>query len=190
MTRAAILDAARSRFAATGYAGTTIRRVAMDAGVDPALVHHFFTTKEDLFTAALALPEDFMAGLPQPFEGDRATIGERLTRAYLTLWEDPAIGAALRAVVRSTFSHEAAGALLREFVSADLVGRAATRLDVDVPELRVALASAQLIGLALTRYVIGVEPLARAQVDALVTAVAPVVQHYLTGELSAGLVER
>ncbi len=185
-TRAAILDTARVSFAESGYAGTTIRGVAGRAGVDPALVHHFFGTKDDLFLAALALPEDFMTGLPQPFEGDRATVGERMTRRYLSLWEDPVTGAALRSVVRSTFSHEAAAALLREFIGSQVLAGAAARLDVDSPELRVALAGSHLFGLAVARYVVGIEPLARAQVDALVAAVAPAVQHYLTGDLAGG----
>lgn len=185
-TRDAILDAARAGFAESGFAATTIRGVAARAGVDAALVHHFFGTKDQLFSAALALPEDFMAGLPQPFAGDRADVGERMTRTYLRLWEDPATGAALRAVVRSTFAHQEAAALLREVIASQLLARAAAQLDVDSPELRVALASAHLFGVAVTRYVVVVEPLAGTPLDDLVTAVAPAVQHYLTGALTGG----
>jgi len=122
-TRDRILEAARGRFAEHGFAGTTIRAVAADAGVDPALVHHFYGSKDDLFAAAVALPIDPNL-LPAVVAGDPAGVGERFVRFYLGLWEDPTIGPTLLAVFRSAVSHDRAAALLREFVSARLLQRA------------------------------------------------------------------
>ena len=183
-TREAILAAARAGFAERGYTGTTIRAVAKAADVDPALVLHFFGTKDDLFAACLALPPEMMARMPAAFDGDPSAVGERLTRTYLSLWEDPATGPALLAVVRSAVSHQDAAQRLGEFVGSLLLAPTAERLHVDAPELRVALASAQLIGLALSRYVVRVESVVHAELETLVRAVAPSVQRYLTGDLS------
>lgn len=185
-TREAILDAARVTFAERGFAGTTVRAVAAGASVDPALVHHFYGTKDELFAAALALPGDLVARLPHLLDGDRAGVGERMTRTYLSLWEHPATSAPLRAVVRSAVTHESAAALLRELITSRLLVHAAARLGVDAPELRLALAGAHLVGVAMTRHVVRIEPLASADLDVLVAAIAPAVQRYLTGDLTAG----
>ena len=183
-TRSAILAAARAGFAERGYAGTTIRAVAGAAGVDPALVLHFFRTKDALLAACLALPPEMMARMPAAFDGDPSAVGERLTRTYLSLWEDPATGPALLAVVRSAVSSQDAAHLLGEFVGSLLLAPTAKLGDADGPELRVALASAQLVGLALSRYVVRLEAVARADLETLVRAVAPSVQRYLTGDVT------
>lgn len=187
-TRAAILAAARAGFAERGYGGTTIRAVAGAAGVDPALVLHFFGTKDALFAACLKLPPEIVARLPAAFAGDPDTLGERLTRTYLSLWEDPATGPALLAVVRSAVSSQDAAHLLGEFVGSLLLAPTAelghALGQADAPELRVALASAQLVGVALSRYVVRLEALARADLEVLIAAVAPSVQRYLTGDIT------
>ena len=189
-TRDQILEAARGRFAEHGFAGTTIRAVAADAGVDPALVHHFYGSKDDLFAAAVALPIDPDL-LPAVVAGDPSRIGERFVRFYLSLWEDPTTGPTLLAVFRSAVSHDRAAALLREFVAARLLQRVAGELrredgsPVDDAERRVALAASQLVGVALVRYVVGVPQLRDADLDRVVADVAPTVQRYLTGDLPA-----
>ena len=187
-TRDRILEAARGRFADHGFAGTTIRAVAADAGVDPALVHHFYGSKDDLFAAAVALPINPDL-LPAVVAGDPAAVGERFVRFYLGLWEDPTIGPTLLAVFRSAVSHDRAAALLREFVSARLLQRVAGELrradgsPVDDAERRVALAASQLVGVGLVRYVVGVPQLRDADLERVVADVAPTVQRYLTGDL-------
>lgn len=120
-TRQAILSTARESFARYGYAGTTIRAVATAAEVDPALVMHFFKTKDELFAACLSFPPDVLARMPAAFEGDPARIGERLTRTYFSLWEEPETGMALRAMLSSAVSHESAAQLLRGFLGAALL---------------------------------------------------------------------
>lgn len=184
-TRGAILDAARTAFAERGFAGTTVRAVAEGAGVDPALVHHFFGTKDGLFAAALALPADLVDRLPHLLDGDRAGVGERMTRTYLSLWEDPVTSAPLRAVVRSAVTHDSAATLLRELIASRLLVHATARLGGDAPELRLALAGAHLVGVAMVRHVVRLEPVASADLEVLVAAIAPAVQRYLTGDLSS-----
>ena len=186
-TREAILAAARAGFAERGYGGTTIRAVAGAAGVDPALVLHFFGTKDALFATCLELPPEIVARMPAAFAGDPDTLGERLTRTYLSLWEDPATGPALLAVVRSAVSSQGAAHRLGEFVGSLLLAPTAelgrSLGYTNAPELRVALASAQLVGVALSRYVVRLEAVTQADLETLVAAVAPSVQRYLTGEL-------
>jgi AcrR family transcriptional regulator len=183
VTREAILEAARDAFARAGYDGTSIRAVARAAGVDPALVHHFFKSKEDLFLAAVAVPINPEAILAPLIAGGRENLGEGLARLFLGLWEDAALRLQLVAMVRSSLASEAAAALLREFVSRQLAGRLAIALDLPQARLRATLAGSQLAGLAMVRYVVGVEPLASAPIETVVAAIAPTLQRYLTGPI-------
>jgi AcrR family transcriptional regulator len=182
-TRSAILEEARDAFARDGFDGTSIRAVARGAGVDPALVHHFFKSKEDLFLAAVAVPVNPQALLAPLLADGPAHLGEGLARLFLSLWEDGAMRLQLTAMVRSSLTNVAAGALLREFVSQQLVGRLALALDLPDARLRSTLAGSQLVGLAVVRYIVGVEPLASAPVEIVVAALAPTLQRYLTGPI-------
>jgi AcrR family transcriptional regulator len=184
-TRAAILSAARDGFATQGYAGTTIRGVAAAAGVDPALVNHFYGSKDGLFAASLEVPADLPGRLLAAVDGDRDGVGERLVRFYLGLWEDPVTAGQLRAMMTSAVSHEQAASLLRQFVDR-LLTLLADHLAGDDRALRVALSGSQLVGIAFARYLVGIEPLARADVETIVSAVAPTVQRYVAGDLHGG----
>ncbi|MFD2763162.1 TetR family transcriptional regulator [Micromonospora eburnea] len=185
-TREAILDAARSAFAERGFDGASIRGIAAAAQVDPALVHHYFGTKDQLFLAAMNSPFDPRELLPKVFAGERASIGERLVRLFLGLWDSPA-GTAGVALLRSALSNEWTARLLREFLTTQVLRRVLDNLDVDPAELplRGSLVASQLIGLAMMRYVIRLEPAASADPETLVTAIAPTIQRYLTGPLPA-----
>ncbi len=184
-SRADILRAARESFAASGYERTTIRGIAREASVDPALVHHFFGTKDGLFAAAMELPVDPATAIPRMLSGGVDGLGERLVRFYLGLWESDA-GSAMLTVLRSAVSQDRAAELLRAFIGREVIGRVAGELNADFPELRATLVGSQLIGLALVRYIIRVQPLASAAAEDVVAAVAPTIQRYLTGHLSAG----
>ena len=183
VTREAILEAARDAFARAGYDGTSIRAVARAAGVDPALVHHFFKSKEDLFLAAVAVPIKPEAILAPLIAAGPENLGEGLARLFLGLWEDAALRLQLVAMVRSSLTSEGAAALLREFVSRQLAGRLAIALGLPQARLRATLAGSQLAGLAMVRYVVGVEPLASAPIETVVAAIAPTLQRYLTGPI-------
>jgi AcrR family transcriptional regulator len=181
-TRAQLLDAARVEFAERGYEGATVRVIADRAGVDPAMVNHWFGGKEALFTASLNLPVDPAALLAHVVPGPAEQLGERVVRGFLTVW-DAEGGAPLASLIQSVASHEAAATLLRQFVTQVLVGRVVRTVTADQPDLRAALCGSQLFGLGMARYVLKLEPLASADHDTVAGAVAPTLQRYLTGPL-------
>jgi AcrR family transcriptional regulator len=173
--REAILAAAEGEFAARGYEGATIRGIARRAGVDPALVYHYFGSKERLFSEVIRIPLSPPEFALRILDGEVETIGERLVRSVLELWK--ANPASLAGLLRSTTSHEEAPRP-REVLEA-----ITTALQVPQSRLRAALVSSQIIGLALARSVIEIEPLATASEDQLVAYYGPTVQRHLTGPL-------
>lgn len=183
-SREAILAAAREIFGAAGYAGATIRAIAGRAGVDPALVHHYFGTKDKLFVAAMDLPVNPAVALPGLLEGDLDRAGERIVSFFLEVWERPAARNRVLGMLRAAMTHDAAATLLREFVDRAIVRVLADHLDRPDARLRATLIGSQLIGLGIIRYVVRVEPLASADPETVVAAVAPTVQRYLTGDVT------
>jgi AcrR family transcriptional regulator len=181
-TRAALLDAARAVFAERGYDGATVRAIAERAGVDPAMVNHWFGGKEPLFVAALNLPIDPAAALNEVLPGDPEHLAERILGRFLQLW-DTTGGAQLATLIQSIASHDVAASLLREFITRVLVVKVVATVAPDRPELRATLCGTQLFGLAFVRYVLKVEPLASADHPTVIAAVAPNLQRYLTGPL-------
>jgi AcrR family transcriptional regulator len=181
-TRDRILVTAREEFSERGYEKTSVRGIAKAAGVDPALVHHYFGTKEQVFEAAIEVA--FAPALRAPDAiGDAPLdeVGERLTRFILGLWENPASRTPLLAIVRSAVNNETAAAVFRRLIAAQVLSRVAAQVGLPDAELRVELAAAQLVGCAMLRYVIKVEPLASADPEQIVARLAPVVQGHLTG---------
>jgi AcrR family transcriptional regulator len=181
-TRAALLDAARAVFAERGYDGATVRVIAERAGVDPAMVNHWFGGKEPLFVAALDLPADPGTILGEALPGDPEQLAERILTRVLRVWDETG-GAQLATLLQSIASHEVAAALLRQFIGRVLVGKVLSKVAPDRPELRASLAGSQMFGLAFVRYVLKVEPLASADHATIIAAVAPNLQRYLTGPL-------
>jgi AcrR family transcriptional regulator len=181
-TREKILGAARARVAKAGFETTTVRAIAADARVDPALVLHYFGSKQDLFRAAVDFPMDPAVFIPPLLEPGVDGLGERLVRFFLETWESPA-GRPLLALIRSAVATDDAAALLREFVSREVLGRVARTLEVDDPRLRASLAASTLIGLAMLRYVVRVEPITSARPDDIATWLGPTVQRYLSEPL-------
>ena len=181
-TRDRILAAAREEFSERGYEKTSVRGIAKAAGVDSALVHHYFGTKEQVFEAAIAVAFAPAANAPDAIaEGPLDGVGERLTRFIFGVWENPATRKPLLAVVRSAVNNEAAAAVFRRLVLSQVLSRVAAQLEVPDAELRAELAAAQLVGTAMLRYVIKVEPLASADPEQIIVRIAPVVQGHLTG---------
>ncbi|MFJ4337189.1 TetR family transcriptional regulator [Streptomyces sp. NPDC088915] len=178
--RARILEAARDQFAERGYDKASVRGIARAAGVDPALVHHYFGSKDEVFAAAVEVSFEPATVVPAIVSGPRDGIGERLARFFIGVWENPASRAPLLAIVRSALTHEAAAAVLRTFVLRRLLERIAAELDVPDPKLRAELAASHMIGIAILRYAIRVEPLASADPEEIVAQVAPALQRYLT----------
>ncbi|HEX4699331.1 MAG TPA: TetR family transcriptional regulator [Actinomycetes bacterium] len=178
--RTAIVAAARAEFAAKGYAAASIRGIAREAGVDPALVHHYFGTKEQVFVAAMELPFDPAERLPEVLAGDPARLGERLVRLFVSIWDEPDFRAPMLGLLRSAMTGDQGATMLREFVGGALLGRVAAAVG-NVDPLRVQAAAAQMVGVVLLRHVVRLEPLASASQEDLVALVAPVVQRHLLG---------
>jgi AcrR family transcriptional regulator len=183
-TREAILDAARRAFAEQGYHHATIRGVADLAGVDPALVHHYFGTKQGLFIAAVQLPVNPVEQLSAVLAEDTEHVGERMIEVFLSVWDHAADTSPLLALVRSAVGDEHAAAMLREFITEELLGQIAGQLGSPDARLRATLVGSQLVGLMMTRYIIKVEPLASAPATQVAAAVGPTLQRYLTGDIA------
>jgi AcrR family transcriptional regulator len=181
-TKSALLDAARVEFTECGFDGATVRAIAQRAGVDAAMVNHWFGSKDGLFVAALQIPVNPDNIVHRIIDGDPAQTGERILRTFLSVWDTDG-GGAMTALVRSVASHEQAARMMREFVSRVVFDRVVSTIASDLLELRAALCGTQLIGLGMIRYVIRLEPLASADHATVVAAIAPNLQRYLTGPL-------
>jgi AcrR family transcriptional regulator len=177
-TRAEILASARELFAARGFGSTSVRAVAADAGVDPALVHHYFGTKDDLFVAALQIPVDPRELLAPVIEQGEDGAAERLLRIFLSVWDDPENRLPLVGLFRGLLEPTGERLLREGFLPVVLIP-VGERLGVERPELRMPLVASQIIGLILFRYVVEVEPIASMSVDGVVATYAPVIQRYL-----------
>jgi AcrR family transcriptional regulator len=169
-TRDDILAAARAEFEEKGYDAATVRAIAGRAGVDPAMIHHFFGNKEKLFLAIM----------DQVFGGPRDGAGERAVRTFLKVWGEPVARAPMLALLRSAMTNRAAATLLRQFVTKAMLSRAVRAMrDLPDAELRAEALVSQLIGMAMLRYVVRVEPIASATPDELAALMGPVIQRYL-----------
>jgi AcrR family transcriptional regulator len=181
-TRQAILDAARARFANDGFAATTIRGVAADAGVDAALVMQFFGSKNELFAAVMSISPEALARLGSAFEGPDQDLGERVVRAFLGVWEGPPPDSEpLMAMLRGAIVNDQANEQLREFIQARLLDGIRSRsVDHEDAALRAGLASSMLVGVVVGRRIVGVPILADADSETLIALVAPAIQSVLT----------
>ena len=182
-TRGQILEAARESFAERGFTGTTIRAVAAAAEVDPALVHHYFGSKDDLFLAALAIPVDPRRLVPEVFADGTAGAGERLVRLFLSVWDEPDTRLPLLAVVRSSLTAPSPETLLQQGLLRIVLAPLRSALPPDEADRRVQLVISQMLGLVVTRYLLRLEPLASMPADEVVAWLAPNVQRYLDGPL-------
>jgi len=209
-TRETILDAARRSFAEHGYDGATIRGIAADAGVDPALVHHFYGTKERLFAAAMRLPiipseiltAAHAAGAAAGAEGAAAGaagsgaraggIGAHLVRTALATWESPEVHGVFLGLLRSALTSERAAGMFREFI-ADAILRPVAAMASGADSgtgggdagYRAAAVASQMLGLALARYLLRLEPIASADAADLAATIGPTIDRYLTGDIRA-----
>jgi AcrR family transcriptional regulator len=182
-TREAILASARESFTASGYDGASIRDIARRADVDPALVHHYYGSKHELFIAAVELPVDITAVLDQVLAGERERVGERIVGMLLRVWDRQVDRSPLIALVRSAVTSEEHARMLREFLVSVLFAKIAERLGLPDARLRASLAASQMVGLIIARYVVRIEPIASAPPHVVIAAVGPTIQRYLTGDL-------
>ncbi|HEU4362192.1 MAG TPA: TetR family transcriptional regulator [Mycobacterium sp.] len=187
-TRDRILASARELFARNGIDRTSIRAVAAGAGVDSALVHHYFGTKQQLFAAAIRIPIDPMTVLIPMRDVPVEELGLALPSVLLPIW-DSELGAGLIATLRSLLAGadvSLARSFLQEIVTAEVAPR------VDNPPgtgtIRAQFFASQLMGVVMARYIVQVEPFASLPPEQIVQTIAPNLQRYLTGDLPDGLV--
>jgi AcrR family transcriptional regulator len=185
-TRDEILAAAGLTFAELGYDRATIRGIAGRANVDPALVIHYFGSKNALFAEVLTLPLRPREVFAHAAAAGPDRIGVTVVRAFLEAWESPDQRVRLTAMLRSATTNDAAMQILRELLVREVFAPMTEMLGVPGGALRATLVGSQFVGLALMRYIGKVEPLASASIDELVEAVGPTVQRYLTGDVGAG----
>ena len=183
-TRGQIITAARHAFAAKGFAGASMRAIAAEAGVDAALIHHYFENKQQLFLATVALPLDMPQKLENIAVGDREGMGERLVRTVLGVW-DSDLQPSLVAAVRTTLTDPALTKSVGEFLALEIIGHLLHRDDLPAEEAnrRAGLAASQILGLVMGRYVLQLPFLVGRRTEDLVIEVGPTVQRYLDGRI-------
>ncbi|MDA8320262.1 MAG: TetR family transcriptional regulator [Actinomycetota bacterium] len=191
-TREAISEAARAQFAERGYHGATIRSIAATAGVDPALVYHFYDSKESLFAAAMrvpVVPSEVLSAALAGVASEPGGRGEILVRTALTMWESPQLKEPFLGLFRSAVTSDRAAVMLREFIADSILATLArvtgltTRVSAAEADYRVALAATQMLGLALTRLVLGIPQVTQASIDELAASAGPGIDRYLFGDI-------
>jgi AcrR family transcriptional regulator len=183
-TRDAILAAARRQFAEQGYDRTTLRSVAAEAGVDPALVVHFFGSKQHLFLTGMELPIDPEALVEYVVTGPRSAVGERMTGFLFKALDDPDTRNRWIAIIRAAASEPEAARVLRSVLETRIFTPLAEALGVEDAAFRANLAGTQVVGIGMARYIVGVEPIASEKPERIAAAVAPTLQRYLVGPLT------
>jgi AcrR family transcriptional regulator len=182
--REAIRVAALEQFTRRGYDRATIRDIAAAAGVDPALVLHYFGSKDALLVAALEFPVNPRELVSELLAGGVDGLSERLLRRALSVWTSEHGGGTMVGLIRAAASHDEAARMMKEFFAREVLGRVVKSLGMPQSELRAALVASQMVGLAMARFVIRFEPIATASIDEMVSWYAPTLQRYLTGPLA------
>ncbi|WP_372511284.1 TetR/AcrR family transcriptional regulator [Lentzea californiensis] len=182
-TKAALVAAAREVFIEKGYDGATVRAIAAKAGVDAAMVNHWFGGKEGLFAqSVLQLPFDPAEILKRVLDGPAEEAGERIVRTFVTVW-DATGGGTFSALIRSVTSQPEVAGALKSFLINAIFKNVIAELGAEQHELRATLCATQMVGLGIVRYVVQFEPLASTDLETVVRTVAPNLQRYLTGDL-------
>jgi AcrR family transcriptional regulator len=173
-TRAAILAAARSQFAARGLNGASLRSIAREAGVDASLISHYFGDKSQLLVATMQLPVNPVEKIAGVVAGGPDGMAERLLRTFLSAWDPHR--EVFSTLVRTTLGGGDTEAPMLQLARSVLIGKLLEVLEGDDRELRAALIASHIIGMATLRYVAKLEPLADAPIEDVVAAYAPSMQ--------------
>lgn len=178
-TKALILQAAKAEFAEKGFDRATLRGIALTAGVDPALVLHYFGSKDDLLLAALEVPFDPREVLPALTAAGIDGLGGRIARQFVTIWDTKEMQVPLVALVKSSLSSEAAAAQLRDGLVRMVMAPVAAVIGTEDAPLRAQFVASQLLGLAVARYVLRLEPLASAPPEVVIAQIGATLQRYI-----------
>ncbi|MHA7665472.1 TetR/AcrR family transcriptional regulator [Mycolicibacterium sp. HS_4_1] len=183
-TREAIEETARKLFAELGYERTSLRQIALQAGVDPALVSHFYGKKRDLFLAVVELPVEPASVIGRVLDGDKDSAGLRLATLILEVLDDEVRRRPMIGMVRAATAEPEAARLVRDFLARKIIAPIAEGLGSADADYRAALVMSQVNGFALARYVIGLEPLAKRSNEQLAADLGVTLQRYLLGDLA------
>ncbi|MCU1505050.1 MAG: hypothetical protein QOG18_1543 [Microbacteriaceae bacterium] len=181
-TRGGIVAAAAAEFASRGYESASMRSIARRAGVDPALVHHYFQDKADLFAESISAPIRPDRIVKEILAGPREKIGENIIRYLLAALDDKTARTRMISLLHTALGQEFAATMLRQFLTREVLRRIADTIGGPDAELRASLAASQIVGLIVVRFGVAIEPLATAPVDVVVAMVAPVIQWHLSGD--------
>jgi AcrR family transcriptional regulator len=173
-TRAAILAAARSQFAARGLNGASLRSIAREAGVDASLISHYFGDKSQLMVATMQLPVNPIEKIAGVVADGPDGMAERLLRTFLSAWDPHR--EVFSTLVRTTLGGGDTEAPMLQLARSVLIGKLLEVLEGDDRELRATLIASHIIGMATLRYVAKLEPLADAPIEDVVAAYAPSMQ--------------
>ncbi len=179
--RAQILEAASKEFLEKGYDATSLRAIARRADVDPALVHHYFSEKPELFAASVSSPMRPDLIVKEVLRGPRDQMGVNLVIVVLTQMESGKSAERIISLIRTALGHDFAATMLRQFITREVLKKVAAELGVDDGELRAGAVASQIVGLFMVRYGVRVEPLASASIDEVARRIGPVIQWHLTG---------
>jgi AcrR family transcriptional regulator len=179
-----ILRAARKLFAERGYEGATMRAIATEAGVDAALVVHFFGNKATLLGEAIDWPFDPELEMPKLLVDGRRHVGRNLVALVVRTWDAEGTRHPILTLLRAATTEPKAAEMLATFLRIRLFVPLMEQLGADSPQLRASLAASQIVGLGFARHVLHVEPLASAKPADVVDWYGPTLQRYLTGKLS------
>ena len=182
-TREAIVAAAARQFSEVGYDRTSLRSIAQEAAVDPALIAHFFGGKSRLFVEAVGAPIDPGLILGVLGQAPRDRVGERLARLFATALEEPGARRRITGLVRAAASEPEAARMVRDLLTREILTRVVDALEVEDAPRRAALVGSQFIGFVMARLVVGVPPLVDMSADDVVAALGPTLQRYLVGPL-------
>lgn len=185
--RRAILDAAQAQFETRPYAKVTMRGIAREAGVDPALLTYYFGGKRPLFLASMAFPQTPAEVIAELADVPVENLGESMVRTALQAWGDPRYQAAVRGVLQDAFIGDVPYETMGRIALAEVIEPIAARLSGPGARQRAALASSHVFGVVYTRHLAGIEPLVHTDTETLIKVVGGVAQGYLTGDLGAGL---
>ncbi len=184
-TRAEILEAARSVFAESGFDRATVRAIAAEADVDPAMIHHYFGSKDQLFAASIDLPSTATDRVLELLVADTDDLGTQLAETFFGVWEQEEARTALLGILRSAMGGEnQAVVAFRQFLTSVMMSQLAPKIGGEDARLRALLMASQLVGIAMTRYVMRLEPIASASIEEVVGLVAPRLQSYVDDALA------
>jgi AcrR family transcriptional regulator len=184
-SREKILEVARLAFPANGYAGTSLRGIARDAGVDPSLIVQFFGSKAGLFGAVVQWPFDASQLGAEIAEVPVERVGEYAARLFISHWDRDEHRNPIISLIHAALADPAAAAMLREFITVNLTLPMVARAGADRPQFRAALLASQLLGFGLSRYALGFDALTSAPNEELAAALGATLQHSLTAPFIA-----